>query len=80
MWRQYFGAHALVYGLDISPRTKVYERHPAYGTPNHIFVGSQGDAAVWETVRREVPGGMLDIIIDDGAHSSGLQIQTHVAA
>lgn len=75
-WRQYFGPQAIVYGLDLSPLTKVYEKHPAYGSPDRIFIGSQSNVSVWDAVRREAPGGTLDIILDDGAHASRFQIAT----
>ena len=41
MWRHYFGPRAVIYGIDISNRTRVYERNPSYGSPDRIFVGDQ---------------------------------------
>ena len=72
MWRWYFGPRAMIYGLDISPATKVYERNESYGAPDAIFVGSQGDPNVWQKV--EATEKQLDIILDDAAHTPQLQI------
>ena len=41
MWRWFFGPKATIYGIDVSNRTKVYEKHPSYGSPDHIYVGAR---------------------------------------
>lgn len=73
MWRNYLGPKATIAGLDISPRVKTYDNNPAYGKPDRIFVGSQGDPKLWADIHQDVT---FDAIIDDGAHTAGLQIAT----
>jgi len=72
MWRWFFGARARIYALDISPRTKAFERNDSYGAPNAVFVGSQADPAVWQQVAAVEK--QLDVILDDAAHTAELQI------
>jgi hypothetical protein len=63
MWRDYFGPSARIYGVDIEPTCRTYERP---GT--HILVGDQGDRAFWQ---RSMADGTLpppDVVIDDGGH------------
>ena len=64
MWRDYFGSTAQIYGLDIEPTCRTYERP---GT--HILIGDQADRALW---RRLLADGSLpapDVVIDDGGHT-----------
>jgi hypothetical protein len=67
MWRQYFGPHATLIGVDIDPTCKAYE---TAGT--EIFIGNQGDRTFWKDFRKMVP--KIDIVIDDGSHMSRHQI------
>jgi Methyltransferase domain len=69
MWRQYFGADCLVYGVDIEPACKAYE---ADGI--RVFIGDQAIRSFWGLIRQEVP--RLDIVIDDGGHTFRQQIVT----
>ncbi len=67
MWQTYFGPQCRVYGVDIDPACRQYERDGI-----RIFTGDQKDRAFWESIRKEVP--VLDIVIDDGGHHSQEQI------
>lgn len=69
MWRHYFGPQASLYGVDIEPACRAYEKA---GT--RIFIGDQADRAFWRRFREEVPA--LDIVIDDGGHSPDQQATT----
>jgi 23S rRNA U2552 (ribose-2'-O)-methylase RlmE/FtsJ len=64
MWREYFGPTAKIYGVDIEPSCRTYERP---GT--HILIGDQADRTFWQ---RMIADGTLpapDIVIDDGGHT-----------
>jgi 23S rRNA U2552 (ribose-2'-O)-methylase RlmE/FtsJ len=63
LWKEYFGANAKIYGIDIDPAAKQYE---AEGIK--IFIGDQGDKRFLAGVLAEVGG--FDIVIDDGAHTN----------
>ena len=63
LWKEYFGADAQSYGIDIDPTAKQYE---ADGIK--IFIGDQGDKNFMVSVAEEVGG--FDIVIDDGAHTN----------
>ncbi|MDP3920786.1 MAG: class I SAM-dependent methyltransferase [Candidatus Omnitrophota bacterium] len=65
MWAKYF-PQAKIFGLDINPITRKYERGRI-----RIIIGSQNDPNVLDGVSREA--GTLDIIIDDGSH-----VNTHI--
>lgn len=41
-------------GLDISPLVKTYDKNPAYGKPDRIFVGSQGDPKLWADIHEDL--------------------------
>jgi hypothetical protein len=69
MWRDYFGAKARIYGVDIEPSCRVYEEK-GY----EVFIGDQGDRSFWQDFRRKVP--IVDIVIDDGGHLPEQQIVT----
>src|SRR6266404_305206 len=69
MWRQYFGQHCLVYGVDIEEACRVYE-----DDRTKVFVGDQSDRSFWKVVKTQVP--MVDIVIDDGGHQAKQQIVT----
>jgi hypothetical protein len=69
MWRSYFGQQASLYGVDIEPACKMYEKP---GT--RIFIGDQADRSLWQQFRRDVP--LLDVVIDDGGHTPEQQMIT----
>lgn len=66
MWRHYLGPRARVTGIDIAEECKVYEQD---GTS--IFIGDQSDRSFWARFRQAVP--RVDIVIDDGGHTSEQQ-------
>ena len=74
MWREYFGPRATIIGIDLSNRTRVYERNPTYGSPDRIFVGDQSSASFWEYFKTQVP--KLDVFLDDGGHQHIMQKTT----
>ena len=69
MWRNYFGRKARIFGVDIQADCKVYEQEGV-----KIFIGDQADRSFWRKVKGEAP--KLDILIDDGGHSTQQQIVT----
>jgi hypothetical protein len=69
MWRNYFGEKAHIYGIDIQDDCKVYEQDAV-----KIFIGDQADRSFWKRVKDEVP--KLDVLIDDGGHTTQQQIVT----
>jgi cephalosporin hydroxylase len=69
MWRDYFGPKATIYGVDIEPDCRVYEKDGV-----KIHIGDQADRSFWNEFRRKVP--RLDIVIDDGGHEPEQQIVT----
>lgn len=74
MWRWYLGEKAHIYGVDLSPRTRVYERNPDFGRPDRIFVGDQNSTSFWAHVLSQVP--RIDVLLDDGGHIYQLQRTT----
>lgn len=69
MWAHYFGAQCRVYGIDIRPEFKQYERDPI-----HIFIGDQQDRRFWASFKAHVP--QVDVLIDDGGHRPEQQMVT----
>jgi hypothetical protein len=69
MWRQYFGKHAYVYGVDIHPACRAYEDERT-----KVFIGDQADRSFWAELRRAAP--IIDIVIDDGGHLPEQQLVT----
>lgn len=67
MWKDYFGPHAMIYGIDIDPICKEYEENNI-----EIFIGSQSDKRFLESIKKNI--GKIDIIIDDGGHMMDQQI------
>ena len=67
MWRDYFGPRARIYGVDIDPSCKSYERDEV-----KILIGDQANRDFWRHFRNVVP--MLDIVVDDGGHEAVQQI------
>jgi SAM-dependent methyltransferase len=69
MWKQYFGPHAHIYGVDIEAVCKSYE-----DPQTRIFIGDQADRLFWQRFKQDVP--TLDIVVDDGGHNHHQQIAT----
>lgn len=69
MWRDYFGPRCQIFGVDIQPACRAYEREGV-----KVFVGDQSDRDFWRRFREEVP--KVDIVIDDGSHIAEHQIVT----
>jgi hypothetical protein len=69
MWHSYFGPKCRVYGVDIEPACRSYEKP---GT--RVFIGDQADRTFWRNFRHEVP--TVDILLDDGGHMPEQQIIT----
>ncbi len=61
MWREYFGARARLFGIDIDP-----ECATRVTAPNQVRIGSQDDPEFLRSVAAEL--GTIDIILDDGSH------------
>lgn len=69
IWRKYFGKEARIIGVDINPRCRELERDGF-----EIFIGDQSDPGWLRELAEEV--GALDIVIDDGGHTSIQTINT----
>jgi hypothetical protein len=67
MWREYFGKEAIIWGIDIDPRSKTLE-----GENTHILIGSQEDPKFLKSIINQI--GPIDILIDDGGHTQNQQI------
>jgi cephalosporin hydroxylase len=61
MWKEYLGPGAKIIGIDINPDCKQHE-----GDNIDIFIGSQDDPELIETVLKKYPH--IDIVLDDGSH------------
>nr|WP_314443905.1 class I SAM-dependent methyltransferase [uncultured Sphingomonas sp.] len=72
VWREYFGAEATLFGVDIEPRCA--ERVDA---PNQVRIGSQDDPAFLGRVVEEMGG--VDLVLDDGSHRGEHQIASFEA-
>jgi len=69
MWKEYFGANAKIYGIDINPNCKQLEEDRV-----KIFIGDQEDRDFLKYLTKTIP--RIDILIDDGGHSMKQQINT----
>ena len=69
MWQRYFGADAHIYGVDIEPACRRYERDNV-----SIFIGDQQDRSFWAAFKADVP--YIDVVIDDGGHTPLQQMVT----
>ena len=69
MWKDYFGKNSKIYGIDIDPRCKEFEKENL-----KIFIGSQTDLKFLNTIKTQIP--KVDILIDDGGHFMDHQIIT----
>jgi 23S rRNA U2552 (ribose-2'-O)-methylase RlmE/FtsJ len=61
MWRQYFGPHATIVGIDINKDCKQHEEDNI-----HVCIGNQSDHVFLEEVLMKF--GPPDIVLDDGSH------------
>jgi hypothetical protein len=61
MWRRYFGAEAVVFGIDIDPGCARFD-----GAFGQVRIGSQDDPGFLAAVAEEMGGP--DIVLDDGSH------------
>ena len=69
MWKQYFGPHAKIFGVDINPQCKKLEEEQV-----KIFIGDQEDRNFLKQLAEKIP--RIDILIDDGGHTMQQQINT----
>jgi len=69
MWKWYFGNQCHVYGVDIEPACRRYERDGI-----SVLIGDQKDREFWKSVREKIPP--IDIFIDDGGHEPEQQMVT----
>lgn len=67
LWQSYFGNKANIYGMDIDPSTKAFEDERV-----KIFIGDQANPEFLKDVKAQLPP--MDIIIDDGGHTTQQQI------
>ena len=69
MWKQYFGEHARIFGVDNNPECQKFEEDQV-----KIYIGSQEDRNFLQYLKKEIP--RVDILIDDGGHTMRQQIVT----
>ena len=69
MWCDYFGPSAQIYGVDIEPACQAYANEQI-----QVHIGDQADPGFWQSFKEKV--APLDIIIDDGGHTTQQQIVT----
>ena len=69
MWREYFGPAAAIAGMDVEPACAEHEQHGF-----RIFIGDQADREFLRTLKAQL--GELDVVIDDGGHTTLQQINT----
>jgi len=70
MWKEYFGPHARIFGIDINPHCKELEEEQI-----EIFIGDQADRKFLNSLKEKLP--RIDILIDDGGHTMEQQIRTY---
>ncbi|MBJ6373261.1 class I SAM-dependent methyltransferase [Sedimentitalea arenosa] len=61
MWRNYFGADAVIYGIDINEDCARFD-----GQAAQVRIGSQADPEFLNALVDEMGG--LDLVLDDGSH------------
>lgn len=72
-WRSYLGPSARIIGIDLDPAAKRLESDGF-----EIIIGDQSDPEFWA---RHLPNvGPIDVLIDDGGHTSVQQIVTVACA
>src|SRR5688572_18845456 len=67
MWKSCFGQGARIFGIDINPDCKSHEE-----TQIEIFIGDAADRDFCRRVLRQT--GPLDVVIDDGGHTTSQQL------
>ncbi len=73
MWRDLFGQHARIIGVDLNPEALKWKEHGF-----EIYIGNQSDPRFWRDFYKEV--GPIDLLIDDGGHTNRQQIVTAINA
>jgi hypothetical protein len=73
MWKEYFGKGCRVIGIDSNPEAIKHRKNGI-----EIFILNQEKMNEWDQFFSTV--GMIDILIDDGGHTSLGQIVTSIAA
>jgi hypothetical protein len=68
MWKQYFGPHARIIGVDVDPECKKFEEDQI-----EVFIGQQQDSQFLQNLIDQI--GTPDIVLDDGSH-----IMSHILA
>jgi hypothetical protein len=66
LWREYFGAEVIIFGVDINRDCAVFD-----GAAGEVRIGSQADPNFLRSVTSEMGG--IDIVIDDGSHVASHQ-------
>jgi hypothetical protein len=69
MWRNYFGPHSQIIGIDINPEAKQHEDFQII-----VEIGDQSDTNFLTKVYKKC--GPFDIVIDDGSHKQSDLITT----
>lgn len=69
MWRDYFGKHARIIGVDINPKCQELEEKGI-----EIHIGDQEDRNFLKQLMKKV--GPVDVVIEDGGHTMKQQINT----
>jgi len=72
MWKKFFGEGCRIIGIDANP-----EAIKHYKDGIEIYIFNQEDINEWDKFYRTV--GMIDILIDDGGHTSFGQIVTCIS-
>lgn len=70
MWKNYFGPNCRIFGIDVNPHCKKLEEKQI-----EIFIGDQEDRKFLKSLAERIP--RIDILIDDGGHTMGQQINTY---
>jgi cephalosporin hydroxylase len=69
MWRDYFGPHCQIIGVDIAEECRAYEDDQI-----SILIGDQADPQFWREFLAQ--GRTIDVVIDDGGHQVAQQMAT----
>ena len=69
LWRKFFGRKARIIGVDINPECKQLE-----SKDTEIYIGDQEDKEFLKALVDRI--GEVDIVIDDGGHTTKQQITT----
>ena len=72
MWRSYLGKDARIIGVDANPNALKFKNE------FEIYIFDQTDLKAWEIFFQNI--GFIDVLIDDGGHTSLGQITTCVGA